>query len=578
MVRKKALLGLVSSAALLAMVAGGAVTANAAEVRVTDADLAKNQTLTVNAGSYNIANSKFKAVPLALYSYATVDNKDTPATTDDAITSYDATTVAELKDAINQSLTQAGIDTSGKGQSGLAYDANNPMPWVAENLLDSTNSPWAGKLRDFFDKLKNTAAFKTAINNGTAMTATGSTATASVRPGIYAIVDTTATGRAAIVAMTGTGINGVTRLKATKSGSPEYVLGQVEYKAHDTTVSKRITAVDKNGQVSSDGLNAAAPIDDVVEMKLTSTVPNWTGYDKYTYKLVDTYSQGLKLLNSDTYPVTVKVDNKPLTKGTNYTLTANEGSRTFTVNFGTADAGITAQKETFPVGAPVEVTYKMRVTGAAVQGTANVNNVNVQYSHNPNNWTDLETKPGNEVKVFVGKVNLKKTDMDGNSLAGAEFQLKSAKEGSAALYVVKTGEGKYRLATTGEKGAVKDMKTDTQGNLEIQGVTNTKGGADNYYLKEVKSPFNFHRLPVVGIHVDVNEKNGSYQVIEKDGDTDNMATVASNVVTVKNARNLFDMPKTGSTWMVIFGSGAAAMLVAAGLLLYVGMRKSHQAK
>lgn len=577
MVRKKALLGLVSSAALLAMVAGGAVTANAAEVRVTDADLAKNQTLTVNAGSYNIANSKFKAVPLALYSYATVDNKDTAATTDDAITSYDATTVAALKDAINQSLTAAGIDTTAKGQSGLAYDANNPMPWVAENLLDSTNSPWAGKLRDFFDKLKNTAAFKTAINNGTAMTATGSTATASVRPGIYAIVDTTATGRAAIVAMTGTGINGVTKLKAAKSGSPEYVLGQVEYKAHDTTVSKRITAVDKNGQVSSDGLNAAAPIDGVAEMKLTSTVPNWTGYDKYTYKLVDTYSQGLKLLNSDTYPVTVKVDNKPLTKGTNYTLTTNEGSRTFTVNFGTADAGITAQKETFPVGAPVEVTYKMRVTGAAVQGTANVNNVNVQYSHNPNNWTDLETKPGNEVKVFVGKVNLKKTDMDGNRLAGAEFRLHESKNGPE-LYVVKTGEGKYRLATTGEKGAVKDMKTDTQGNLEIQGVTNTKGGADNYYLKEVKSPFNFHRLPVVGIHVDVNEKNGSYQVIEKDGDTDNMATVASNVVTVKNARNLFDMPKTGSTWMVIFGTGAAALLVAAGLLLYVGMRKSRQAK
>lgn len=577
MVRKKALLGLVSSAALLAMVAGGAVTANAAEVRVTDADLAKNQTLTVNAGSYNIANSKFKAVPLALYSYATVDNKDTAATTDDAITSYDATTVAALKDAINQSLTAAGIDTTAKGQSGLAYDANNPMPWVAENLLDSTNSPWAGKLRDFFDKLKNTQAFKMAINNGTAMTATGSTATASVRPGIYAIVDTTATGRAAIVAMTGTGINGVTKLKATKSGSPEYVLGQVEYKAHDTTVSKRITAVDKNGQVSSDGLNAAAPIDGVVEMKLTSTVPNWTGYDKYTYKLVDTYSQGLKLLNSDTYPVTVKVDNKPLTKGTNYTLTANEGSRTFTVNFGTADAGITAQKETFPVGAPVEVTYKMRVTGAAVQGTANVNNVNVQYSHNPNNWTDLETKPGNEVKVFVGKVNLVKTDMDGNRLAGAEFRLHESKNGPE-LYVVKTGEGKYRLATTGERGAVKDMKTDTQGNLEIQGVTNTKGGADNYYLKEVKSPFNFHRLPVVGIHVDVNEKNGSHQVTEKDGDTDNMATVANNVVTVKNARNLFDMPKTGSTWMVIFGTGAAALLVAAGLLLYVGMRKSRQAK
>ena len=551
------------------MVAGGAVTANAAEVRVTDADLAKNQTLTVNAGSYNIANSKFKAVPLALYSYATVDNKDTAATTDDAITSYDATTVAALKDAINQSLTAAGIDTTAKGQSGLAYDANNPMPWVAENLLDSTNSPWAGELRDFFDKLKNTQAFKMAINNGTAMTATGSTATASVRPGIYAIVDTTATGRAAIVAMTGTGINGVTKLKATKSGSPEYVLGQVEYKAHDTTVSKRITAVDKNGQVSSDGLNAAAPIDGVVEMKLTSTVPNWTGYDKYTYKLVDTYSQGLKLLNSDTYPVTVKVDNKPLTKGTNYTLTANEGSRTFTVNFGTADAGITAQKETFPVGAPVEVTYKMRVTGAAVQGTANVNNVNVQYSHNPNNSTDLETKPGNEVKVFVGKVNLVK--------AGAEFRLHESKNGPE-LYVVKTGEGKYRLATTGERGAVKDMKTDTQGNLEIQGVTNTKGGADNYYLKEVKSPFNFHRLPVVGIHVDVNEKNGSHQVTEKDGDTDNMATVANNVVTVKNARNLFDMPKTGSTWMVIFGTGAAALLVAAGLLLYVGMRKSRQAK
>ena len=127
-----------------AMGLAGVGSAMADTTRISAEDLAKNQTLTVEANG-DISNRTLKAVPLAYYSYAQTDGTDN-------ITGFDLIDASKAS-AIADALTKASIDTKSKKDqtAGYDYNASNPMVWVVQNLLDSENSPWAGKLRDFID-------------------------------------------------------------------------------------------------------------------------------------------------------------------------------------------------------------------------------------------------------------------------------------------------------------------------------------------------------------------------------------------------------------------------------------------
>lgn len=130
-----------------AMGLAGVGSAMAADTRLTHPS---RQTLTVAANG-DISNRTLKAVPLAYYSYAQTDGTN--------ITGFDLIDAGKAS-AIADALTKAHIDTQSKKDqtAGYDYNASNPMVWVVQNLLDSENSPWAGKLRDFIDQLKNEAA------------------------------------------------------------------------------------------------------------------------------------------------------------------------------------------------------------------------------------------------------------------------------------------------------------------------------------------------------------------------------------------------------------------------------------
>lgn len=202
-----------------ALIGGASIAAgaNAADsTPFTTDELAKDQSITVQAtaSDANLAGSTFKAVPLAYYSGAFYSG--------DTITSYDLVDAGEASD-IDKALKAANIDTSTSKDSNNPYDASNPMVWIAQNLYqpDSTDYPWSGKLRDFLDQLKKQTTFNT-YPNSTDLTVANSnkSATANVKPGIYAIVDTTTSidtttnklKTAAIIALNGTGINGITKL------------------------------------------------------------------------------------------------------------------------------------------------------------------------------------------------------------------------------------------------------------------------------------------------------------------------------------------------------------------------------
>lgn len=516
--------------------------ASAADTRIDDADLNRAQPLTVTSAT-DIADRNLSAILLARYTYATTDGTN--------ITGYDLQTTGPLTQAIDTALDESGI---------TGYDKDDPMLWVVQNLLDSQTSPWAGRLRDFIDALRAEQAIQD--TPGVAMRpdpADAKQQSAQVTPGIYLVLDRTASGRASIAGMTGTGIDGKTTLKTDKG---TYTLGDVEYKVHDITVGKRITAVEDEarGDVNTDGLSADTEQGRTLTMRLTTSVPNHTGYDKYYLALTDTYSKGLTF-DMQTADMTVSVDGKPLDAQYWHVGDIRDGA--FTIRFGTADGDIIPDKDRFPIDAPITVTYRTLLDQDAIAGTADTNTVSVEYSHNPNTWTDHETRQGDTVNVHTGATTISKTDMNGQPLAGAEFQLLD--QGTPRA-VVRTGDGTYRMAMPGEENTTMTLLTDKDGHLSVNGTDGT------YTLKETKSPYSNPFLPQADLTVAVDDKTGTITVSETGGDRDAMIGITGDTVQVMNARNLMEMPKTGATWLTIWTIGCVTAAVGGLLLIHRGRK------
>lgn len=555
-----------------AMGLAGVGSAMAADTRVDASKLgeAARQTLTVAANG-DISNRTLKAVPLAYYSYAQTDGTN--------ITGFDLIDAGKAS-AIADALTKAHIDTQSKKDqtAGYDYNASNPMVWVVQNLLDSENSPWAGKLRDFIDQLKNEADVTGDKGTAFAKGADAKHMTASVRPGVYAVVDTTTAGQASIVMFNGTGIDGKTTLK---NGDKTYTLGTVDYKVHDAAVRKAITSVE-NGDVDEkigedhedEGARQAGKkyyavaktsIGKKVSFTMGGAVPVWTGYDHYYYALNDTYSDGLTF-NPDS--VNVTVGGKALTAGKDYKVTTEAGK--FHILFApTADGSsdIIAAKTTFPVDAEVLVTYDMTVNKNAHVDGVDTNTSEVEYSHNPNTVTDHEKTPGDTNYVYVGKFTLTKTDTNNAPLAGAVFNIKDAK--SNIVKFVKVGDNEYRVADSTEAATASADITTTDKN---NGVITLKGLYGAYTVTETKSPFGGSILPeftlTVGVAQSKDHNTSTSSLTKFKDDANHLASKTSDDgVTVINARNIADMPKTGAVWLSIFGVMTVLLAGASALLL-----------
>ena len=555
-----------------AMGLAGVGSAMAADTRVDASKLgaAARQTLTVAANG-DISNRTLKAVPLAYYSYAQTDGTN--------ITGFDLIDASKAS-AIADALTKASIDTKSKKDQTARYDynASNPMVWVVQNLLDSENSPWAGKLRDFIDQLKNEAAVTGDKGTAFAKGADAKHMTASVRPGVYAVVDAPTAGQASIVMFNGTGIDGKTTLK---NGDKTYTLGTVDYKVHDAAVRKAITSVE-NGDVDEkigedhedEGARQAGKkyyavaktsIGKKVSFTMGGAVPVWTGYDHYYYALNDTYSDGLTF-NPDS--VNVTVGGKALTAGKDYKVTTEAGK--FHILFApTADGSsdIIAAKTTFPVDAEVLVTYDMTVNKNAHVDGVDTNTSEVEYSHNPNTVTDHEKTPGDTNYVYVGKFTLTKTDTNNAPLAGAVFNIKDAK--SNIVKFVKVGDNEYRVADSTEAATASADITTTDKN---NGVITLKGLYGAYTVTETKSPFGGSILPeftlTVGVAQSKDHNTSTSSLTKFKDDANHLASKTSDDgVTVINARNIADMPKTGAVWLSIFGVMTVLLAGASALLL-----------
>lgn len=566
---------IMASIAAVAALAAGVGSAAAAETSVSAADLAKSQPITVKADA-DISSKNLVAIQLAAYSAAQTDGTN--------ITGYDLKD-AGLAAAVDDALTKAGISRTASGNASTVYETANPMAWVVTNLLDSTYSPWAGQLRNFLDQLKNEQAVKAAAGTKLAKGADANTMTANVEPGIYVILDRTAEGQASIAMMTGTGINGMTKLMIDNKNT--VTLGTIDYKVDyvQAPVKSICNGIDKTGDphlidrchpedaqpssAESQGQTWEASIGDKIEYGVQAQVPNWTGYDHYYLALNDTMSKGLTF-NNDAKAYTWAGEHPKEVNIKTVTTPQADGSTIVTFLFAPTSDGssdIVADKANYRVDSEIFVTYTATVNkNAVIGGDGNPNSISMEYSHNPNVVTDHDTIPGNSTKVYVGALAISKKDANGKALNGAEFNIYKAKDGKTdgqALKFVKTANG-YRLADPTETSGT--TATVIAGDVDVTGLD----GA--YVVRETKSPFGNNILPEFIATVTVQQDGdqaGTYTAALTKGDANHL--VASDnkfTLTVTNCRNIGDMPKTGATWLAIYTT-AGLLLVAAGAAMYL---------
>ena len=273
----------------------------------------------------------------------------------------------------------------------------------------------------------------------------------------------------------------------------------ITLKASDDSKKEIMTAGDLvNSKANELGLGRA------VNFKVSQKIPDTTGYDYYYYMINDKLSAGLTF-NPGT--VVVKVGGTTLTAGQDYYLYYDDGSnsatntqtkailgdKTFIVAFNDIVADIAdTSKTTFVVGADVEITYSATVNSNAVVGVnPNNNEVNVQYSNNPDkdgkgDWdTNHPGIPKNDVNHPTGEGPKKYTDTyatkvgiikkDGTSktaLSGVEFTLTGK-----AKDVEVNAEEVYKIDAAGTYWLLKDGKYTTTPPTTEATLQETTGGA-----------------------------------------------------------------------------------------------------
>lgn len=340
----------------------------------------------------------------------------------------------------------------------------------------------------------------------------------------------------AVETLTGTDAKTYTT-KNLEAGYYVIIPGSEEFTPMFTTVAKanqNIYLKGKTPDVDKKVENqdwTSAQVGDTIRFKVESMVPNMTGFDTYTFKLTDKMSNGLTV-TEDTLNENVTIGNKTLTKDTEYTVTVNGHDITIEIkNF--IDYKDQANEA-------IVFEYDAVLNENAVTAGKETNTANVEYGNDPDHLTQ-----GTPDTVIVRTHKLTITKTDGNTqekLAGAEFKLyKGNNTDGAPIQFVKTGEGKYRVATATDLD-----KTDTlvspDGADGVKGIITIEGlDAETYTLVETKAPDGYNKL----------ENPTTIKIIATSSDKGETVKVNGDKVTVENNKGSL-LPETGGMGTVLF--------------------------
>ena len=434
---------------------------------------------------------------------------------------------------------------------------------------DVTDANVNDKANDYVSKLKDSAlvAFATKASNW-AQTKTNNIATSAT-----AEVSANATNGKYTATFTGLDygyyVVAVPGATLANANSQYATLVSVHSTSVNADIKGALPTVDKKVQVDGTGKDATdAKIGDTLKFTLTSTIPDMSAYNTYTFNFKDTLSKGLTFGQVDS----VKVGDTALTTDTDYTVAtapADSGKTLLTVamkDFKTKQQANAGKKITVPYTAPLN-------KDAVVGGAGNVNSATIQYSNNPSTNGTGESEPS-KVRVFtygftVDKYTGKNYDDTATRLAGAEFTL--AHKGGTAISFVKVADSAtqnavYRVAKADEAGATTTITTPANGKVEFRGLENGE-----YTLTETKAPAGYNKLASaigVKVHGQNNGTDTTHATVtityNNDNNGSNYDQTASNgVIPVQNKSGV-TLPGTG-------GMGTIAFTVIGVLVIALGV-------
>lgn len=582
------------------LIAGAAAVAIVVTGLVGGAPVAKadpTYSITINKQSTDAADHEFNGWQLAELKDVVVNNDKSIAYTIDT----NEKLVSTIEAAMN---FNAVIDKTGYAQNVLtAYkqdknyyvsdgnSSNNPMGFLIMHVFSNTgtpnlSSPWNNDaaLRTFaqnledqtFPEASTATPFTTATNNN------ANVKTFSV-PGIWFLKDVTSPAADkesfSLPIVTPTSIAGTD------------IDGTVTVKNVIPTISKHLA--------NADGTYNKEPsfsVGDTVYYTLETTVPYYTGYSTMrVFKIKDTASSAISSVVDGT-ATGVKVErlmvgDVALKAGTDYSVSyapTTDTDEKYTNGVDTVidlgkyvnqSEGATKLNEgakvTVLVSATLDVDAKLS-DPTDIKG--NPNKDSLTWSHNPNNTSDEQTIPGNEVNVYSYKFNIEKTAKDmATKLSDAKFTIKA---GNSYLGYE---NGAWKILTT-------TPTKDTQGGAEAgvfttdtEGVINFDGlDAGTYEIEEIVPPNDYTAVSLpkfnftVSATVNANDPEGQKTITAvscaKDAkNTDSRVSVDSSTIKIWNAKNLTELPMTGDLGIKVFVT-VGVLLMAAGAAFALSAR------